>query len=344
MKKYALYLPQFHTFEENDEWWGEGYTEWVNVKRATPLFRWHEQPIVPEDGYYDLSNLEEMEKQYLLAKSKGIDAFAVYHYWSNGKLLMQNPLENLIGNKSKEFRYYFTWANHNFYDKLNYLDKKLLWKQEYSLEHIHHHSEYLVRHFSDERYEKINEVPIFAIYDPKAIPNFEGLLAKYKEELAKHGVEKIHLRVAIKDHNDIEFINKNHHLFDSVYEYQPYLNGHKSNLKSKVYETVNKVNREIFRRPTILSAKRVSKQISKTPALVKGISYGFGIYVGWDTTPRWGNRGIIHKNFDQSCINIQKERVSKISLKDDFVVYTAWNEWGEGAVLEKVLNRSEYDI
>ena len=37
IKVLAYYLPQYHETAENNEWWGEGFTEWTSVKESKPL-------------------------------------------------------------------------------------------------------------------------------------------------------------------------------------------------------------------------------------------------------------------------------------------------------------------
>ena len=82
IKAIALYLPQFHAIEENNKFWGKGFTEWTNVKKSKPRFKGHHQPRIPGDkkgylGYYDLTEKTVIETQIKLAKSHGIYGFGI---------------------------------------------------------------------------------------------------------------------------------------------------------------------------------------------------------------------------------------------------------------------------
>ena len=82
MKIIAFYLPQFHEVKENNEWWGEGFTEWTNVKSSKPTFKGHNMPRVPlNKNYYNLTDNSTLRWQADLAKKYGIYGFAYYHYW-----------------------------------------------------------------------------------------------------------------------------------------------------------------------------------------------------------------------------------------------------------------------
>ncbi|GIO58868.1 hypothetical protein J43TS9_04420 [Paenibacillus cineris] len=89
MKLIAFLLPQFHPIPENDLWWGEGFTEWTNTRKAVPLYPGHRQPNEPFDQYYyDLTDPAARMWQADTAQSYGIYGFCYYHYWFKGKRLL----------------------------------------------------------------------------------------------------------------------------------------------------------------------------------------------------------------------------------------------------------------
>jgi hypothetical protein len=104
VKLIAFYFPQFHAIPENDEWWGKGFTDWVNVRRATPHFRGHHQPRVPlGNRYYDQSDKQTLEWQIGIARKYGLYGFCHYHYWFDGKQLLETPTNIVLGSKDLDF-------------------------------------------------------------------------------------------------------------------------------------------------------------------------------------------------------------------------------------------------
>ena len=98
MKVIAMYLPQFYQNEQNDKWWGEGYTDWVAVKAANKLFSNHYEPRIPLDNnYYNLLNRETMRWQSDLMLRYNIYGMCFYHYWfKDGQQALEKPAENLL--------------------------------------------------------------------------------------------------------------------------------------------------------------------------------------------------------------------------------------------------------
>ena len=165
----AFYLPQFHPIPENDEWWGKGFTEWTNVTRAKPLFPGHYQPHVPgELGYYDLRVPEVREAQADLAREHGIYGFVYYHYWFNGKRLLERPFEEVLASGSPDFPFALCWANEEWTRNWDAQTGTVLMAQDFGDEDDLAHIRYLATAFEDDRYIRIDGRPLMLVYRPRS--------------------------------------------------------------------------------------------------------------------------------------------------------------------------------
>ncbi|MBD9052246.1 MAG: lipopolysaccharide biosynthesis protein, partial [Holdemanella biformis] len=199
----ALYLPQFHPFPENDEWWGKGFTEWTNVGKAKPLFRGHDEPRVPTElGYYDLRLPLIREQQAQMASEAGVTAFCYWHYWfGNGRRLLADVFHEVLESGKPNFPFCLAWANHTWRAvgcTTGVTSKAILMEQTYpGIDDAKAHFELLLKAFKDERYVKVDGKPYLFIFDPVALP--QEYVECFKKMSVEAGFPGIYLVANVSD-------------------------------------------------------------------------------------------------------------------------------------------------
>lgn len=343
-KIFALYLPQFHEVKENSEWWGEGYTDWIAVKNAKPLFKTHYQPRIPKDGnYYDLTDVDVIRRQCQIAKKYGIDGFAIYHYWSNGKLLMDKPLQLLLNNEDVDINYFISWANHDFRQTWFGGDGHIMQVQEYGDENeIRAHYKYLSMYFRDKRYFFIDNKPVINIFNIENISNFNLRLRIWNEMAIDDGYDGIYL-IATKSNTGVKsstLLEKKY--VDAVFVFEP------SNVRSnganedKAYIFFRRLRTVLLRqrnkifkvkKPELFDYKRANERMLRRKAC--GKQY-YCIFPDWDNTPRYGGNGIVFTGSTPELFGIYAKKFYERSQAEgnEILMINAWNEWGESAYME----------
>ena len=339
MKLLAFYLPQYHEIPENNEWWGKGYTEWTAVKNAKQYFKNQNQPVEPlNDRYYDLvkEGRETWEWQASLAKKYGIDAFCIYHYWFEGKKLLEKPMEILLENKDIDINYTICWANETWARNWDGEFNHVLIKQTYGMkEDWISHFQYLLPFFKDSRYIKRNNKPVVHIYKSQNIENLSEMLQCWNTLAKKEGFSGVEIISAITAGGK----DDRKELIDYYYYFEPgyTLKWDYGIINRKIYLCNSMVRKAInyFRKRKLLehiaSARHTWKRIENRKYQKK---IYLGTFISWDNTPRRKEKGTVYRKSTPDLFGIHmKKMISKIP-DDAWLYINAWNEWGEGSYLE----------
>lgn len=330
-KLIAFYLPQFHTFKENDEWHGKGFSEWTNVTKAIPQFTGHNQPQLPIDvGFYDLSTDKVMYRQIELAKNYGIYGFCFHYYWFSGKRLMEKPIFNYLNNKELDLPFCLCFANENWSKNWDGGDKEVLIEQKFLEDDPKQFAQDIMPFFADERYIKINNKPILVVYKPQLFK--KEILKNFADELNKkakeNGLDGVYLIMAKTQ--DIE-TNPKEFFMDAVVEFPPHI----------IDRYAKKVIKKTYLNPSF------NGRIFDMEGFIKKQEYLYEtdyklyktVFPSWDNTARKAYTGAsvfeispeLYKKWLKDCINWTKEKNNK---DEQFIFINAWNEWAEGAHLE----------
>lgn len=327
IKPIAFYLPQFHPIPENNKWWGEGFTEWVNVKRAFPMFSGHYQPHEPGVlGYYNLVDDNDVQrKQIELAKQYGIYGFCYYYYWFNGKRLLEKPLDRVLGDKTLDFPFCICWANETWSRRWDGSENEVLIQQVHNDETDEKFILEVIPILKDPRYISVNGAPLLLIYRVDLFKDLENTIKNWRRICAEHGLPHIHVSMvqSFSAHNPLM------RGCDSATEFPPHnqryspntgnIEGLNPDFDGKIFDYKDFVARAMNTRKSNFLHFR-------------------GAMLSWDNTARRLTKAIIYRNaepeeYKKLLLSIV-DFTSRMPKDERLIFINAWNEWAEGTHLE----------
>lgn len=339
----AFYLPQYHPFKENDEWWGKGFTEWTNVVKAKPLFIGHYQPKLPADlGFYDLRVPDVREEQARLAREAGIEGFCYWHYWFNGHELMERPFWEVVESGKPNFPFCIGWANETWKSKLWNKDgslaegTKVLIEQTYSEADDIAHFYRMLPAFRDRRYICVDGKPLVFIHQGLDLP--EHTIRIWNRLAKENGLDGIHFVGRIRTAKNCQKAKEIllHRGFDAV----TVARLGASSILETIFQKIIRKSWQFFRYNGcchLISYRKELKTLCD-PLFDASDDVYPGLYPNWDHSPRSGRNGFIIVGSTPELfrvhVNQVLDTVSRKQMEHRVVFVKSWNEWGEGNYLE----------
>ncbi len=329
---YAFYLPQFHPIKENNEWWGEGFTEWTNVRPAKPLYKGHYQPHEPDPngdlGYYDLRHTSEvMRKQIKLAQQYGVEGFCFYFYWFGGERLLEAPLLNLLADEGLDVPFCLCWANENWSRRWDGRDDDVLMAQNNTPEDDLAFISYIAKYLKDARYRRIDGKPLLIVYRPIELPDPKATAKRWRNYCRENGIGEIYLAYTQSFENN----DPRDYGFDGAIEFPP-----NNSAPPDLTQTVSPLSEDF-------AGKVYDWDIFPT----RSDNYSAPDYPlfrsvcpAWDNTARRKQGGTVFEGstparYQHWLANALIDSEARIdNPRDRLIFINAWNEWAEGAHLE----------
>jgi lipopolysaccharide biosynthesis protein len=342
IKAIAFHLPQFHPIPENDRWWGKGFTDWTNTVKAKPQFKGHYQPHLPADlGFYDLRLAEARQAQADLARDYGIHGFCYYHYWFNGRRLLERPVNEVISSGRPDRPFCLCWANENWTRRWDGQENEILMEQIYSAADDEEHIRHLIPAFSDPRYIKVEGKPIFLVYRTNWLPDPVRTTEIWRREATRAGLPGLYL---VRVESLPELTGDPRPLgFDSALEFQP---------RWQLQQGLRIYRRKWWHRNRLGTGEPgftkfnvcEYERFAQAAMDMAPPSYPLirGVCVGFDNTSRRQSGGVILKDSTPeaygrwlaSVVRANGSRKLEPAPEAQFVFINAWNEWAEGNHLE----------
>ena len=212
----VIVFPQFHQDPLNDYLWGEGFTDWNNLKKAPPKNRLGfdiPRPLEVEDGglgFYDYTHLAPRKRQSELAKQYQIDGFVYHHYWfydlTHPGPNLHAPLEAMLLDGRPDVPFCLHWCAADW--SKTWLSetregikspKNGFLQQQYfpsgNITAIKEHYNWLRRFFHHPNYITVQNQPVFMVY--RMMVGSYAILRQLRQLAIEDGFPSLYITVGL---------------------------------------------------------------------------------------------------------------------------------------------------
>lgn len=326
------------------QFWEQGIGEWQTIQNPLSKEGWTSKHPQPLWGFVDEADKEVMELQIEKAAEYGVNVFIYDWYWYDGRPFLEQCLDEgyLQAENNDKVKFYLLWANHDatyLWDRRNSHLDNVVWSGAADEKQFDIITDRVIKnYFSHPSYYKINNKPVFMIYDLvnfiRGLGGVDGAkngIELFRNKVKAAGFDGLELQLCVWSENsvDIHSLDENYSGstkdavellgFDSVTNYQYIQFTEVSREYDEIFEDVKN------------EWHRLDSEYS--------VPYYPHVSVGWDNNWRFVKFkwGFMRNNTTEKFKMALEEAKSYLDSHPEqakLITVNSWNEWTEGSYLE----------
>jgi lipopolysaccharide biosynthesis protein len=272
-----------------------------------------------------------MQRQAELAREYGVDGFVMYHYWFDGKKLLDTPLANLLDDPAIDFPFALCWANENWTRRWDGLDSEILIAQGYGEGWADRFYDDIRPALGDHRYITVEGRPLLVLYRIGQIKDARAAVERWKARAKEDGLGGLHVLAVNHSRHFEELPRGIEEVIDGLVQFPP-LNG----IGLQSVKDIAGVSRK--NKGDVYSYDAAVNGAELTTTSPQGLRIHPGVMPGWDNTPRRRDSAYVFHGANPLSFRRWVARASAAAAaagtRPSLLFVNAWNEWAEGAHLE----------
>jgi len=193
------------------------------------------------------------------------------------------------------------------------------------------HFECVLRAFKDPRYLRVEDKPVFMVYQPEDLPDSRSFSERWRQWAKDAGLAGLYL---IAEHGN-PFWDAAGAGFDAFTNKTPFKRRREWTPWDQPVQKIRNRYLDFLGRPSIFDYRSMIEFFVPSSASPLAIPV---VLPNWDNTPRSGVRGVVLEGGTPEAFGdmLDKafERCAGRNSPDRFLFVKSWNEWAEGNHLE----------